>query len=85
MAHEPDYMSAKDQKVNLLARENIIKQLSWGEGEGGVWFRDTLIAESIIHVAVPGRNQTLFRCVFRPCLKCCSAVLPLRAGLICAM
>ena len=59
MAHEPDYTSAKDQKVtlNLLTRENIIKQL-FGVGGGGggggrssgMWFRDTLIAESIIHV-----------------------------------
>ena len=28
-----------------------------------------------------GGNQTLLRCVF-PCSKCCSAELPLRAGLI---
>ena len=51
MAHEPDCTSAKHQKVtlNLLARENIIKQLLVGGGGGvldatvGVWFRDTII------------------------------------------
>ena len=37
-----------------------------------------------IYVAVLGRNQTLFRCVFRllPRSKRCSAELPFRAGLI---
>ena len=38
-----------------------------------------------IFVTVPGRNQTLFRCVFQsplPRLKCCSAELLLGAGLI---
>ena len=30
-------------------------------------------------MAVPGRNRTLFRCIFLPCYRC-SAVLLLRAG-----
>ena len=39
---------------------------------------------SVLHTAVPGRNRTLFCCVFWPCSKNCSAVFPLRAELICA-
>ena len=65
-----------------------------------MWYVDTLklvlicvlfkaetqyIINQYMHVAIPGRNRTLFCCIFRLCYRIQSAELALRVGLVCAM
>ena len=55
----------------------VVQQYNWvGQVYCTVWG----VQLHSTFVAVPGRNQTLFRCVFRSCLKLCSAELPLRGA-----